>query len=58
MLIFQNFHKINGLELSFLSTTKENVNCIINSKKENYFSLLNSSYLSEGITIKVGSGVK
>ena len=50
--------KINGLELSFLSTSKENDNHIINSKKENYFSLLNSSYLSEGITIKVGSGVK
>ena len=53
-----DFHKINGLELSFLSTSKENDNQIINSKKENYFSLLNSSYLSEGITIKVGKGVK
>ena len=51
-------HKINGLELSFLSTSKENDNYIINSKKENYFSLLNSAYLSEGITIKVGLGVK
>ena len=50
--------KINGLELSFLSTSKENDKHIINSKKENYFSLLNSSYLSEGITIKVGLGVK
>ena len=50
--------KINGLELSFLSTLKENDKPIINSIKENYFSLLNSSYLSEGITIKVGLGVK
>ena len=52
------FHKVNGIELTFLSTSKENVNYIINSKKENYFSLLNSTYLSEGITIKVGLGVK
>ena len=52
------FHKINGLELTFLSTSNKNVEYIINSKKENYFSLLNSTYLSEGITMKVGSGFK
>ena len=50
--------KINGLELSFISASKENDKHVINSKKENYFSLLNSSYLTEGITIKVGLGVK
>ena len=52
------FHKINGIKLSFLSSSKEYDNPIINSKKENYFSLLNSSYLSEGITIEVGSGFR
>ncbi len=52
------FHKINGIKLSFLSSSKEYDSPIINSKKENYFSLLNSSYLSEGITIEVGSGFR
>ena len=51
------FIKIKGLEISFLSTSKQNNLDLISSKKENYFTLLNSSYLSEGILIKVGSKV-
>jgi len=49
---------IKGVDVSFLSTSKENDSFTNKLKTENYFSLLNSSYLSEGIIIKVESGVK
>ncbi len=47
---------IKGLEVSFISNTKENNSYFKNLKGNDYFSLLNSSYLTEGITLKVSAG--
>jgi len=49
---------IHGLNISFISNSKENYPYSTNLKTEDYFSLLNSSYLSEGIVIKVDSNAK
>ena len=49
---------IHGLNISFISNSKENYPYSTNLKTEDYFSLLNSSYLSEGIVIKVDGNAK
>lgn len=49
---------IHGLNISFISNSKENYPYSTNLKTEDYFSLLNSSYLTEGIVIKVDSNAK
>ena len=49
---------IQGLNISFISNSKENYPYSTNLKTEDYFSLLNSSYLSEGIVIRVDDNAK
>lgn len=49
---------IQGINVSFISNSKENYPYSTNLKTEDYFSLLNSSYLSEGIVIKVDGNAK
>jgi len=49
---------IQGLNISFISNSKENYPYSTNLKKEDYFSLLNSSYLSEAIVIRVDGNAK
>ncbi len=48
---------IKGLEVSFISNSKEKNSYSNNLKGNDYFSLLNSSYLTEGITLKVSAGI-
>ena len=47
---------IKGLEISFISNSKENYPFSNNLQDNNYFSLLNSSYLTEGIVLRVSPG--
>ena len=47
---------IKGLEISFISNSKENYPISNKIQENNYFSLLNSSYLTEGIVLRVSPG--
>ena len=49
---------IKGLEVSINSNSKENHLFSNNIQDHNYFSLLNSSYLTEGIVLRVSPGFK